>query len=113
MALRELVGALKVRCDSGEVTGSDVILGCRRILDLWIDLGGASLDDQVIGFLGIESQTDHILGGPRVSAGRDVDRVRFRPGSPEEAEEVEGCGRYFLDGFKRNVSELEHFLTGA
>lgn len=70
-----------------------------------------SLDELVIGFNGIESQTEHVLGGKRVRSGRDVDRVRFEPGS--ERLEVEDIGCCFGDGFKRALNDLSHHLSNS
>ncbi|MEA3029813.1 MAG: hypothetical protein QOG13_1138 [Sphingomonadales bacterium] len=100
--LRAILTDLK----ANPVDAAQMILTCRSILDAWIDSGGSSLDDEVIGFLGIESQTSHILGGSGVRFGRDVDHVRFEPGSPEEAAEIEDCGRWFLRSFEEQVDEL-------
>ncbi len=91
------------------LTGSELILGCRQVLALWIESGGSSLDDPVIGFMGIESQTDHILGG-RVNYGRDVDRMRFEPGSMAEYAEIEAIGCFFDTSFKRNVEKMAAYL---
>jgi hypothetical protein len=110
-ALRRCADALNGRIERGELTAADMILGCRRILDLWVEAGGASTDDPVIGFLAVESQTDHVLGGRSVQRGRDGDRLRFAPASPQEAEEVEACGRCFLGGFTRDVRSLRDWLA--
>jgi len=108
--LRFKLQAILNDLDATPVDATRMILTCRAILDTWIDSGGSSLDDEVIGFLGIESQTSHILGGPGVLSGRDVDHVRFEPGSPEETAEIEDCGRWFLRDFERNVEELRAHL---
>ena len=94
----------ELRANRVDATG--MILACRKIMDAWIDAGRASTDEEVIGFFGIECQTSHILGGPGVHFGRDVDHARFEPGSPEEASEIEDCGRWFLSGFEEHVDEL-------
>lgn len=111
--LQKVVSALEARIANGELTGAELILGCRKILDLWIDIGGSSLDDLVISFTGIESQTGHVLSGKQVRSGRDVDRVRFEPGSEAERLEVEDIGRCFDDGFKRNLNDLARHLSGS
>lgn len=80
-----------------------MILGCREILHLWLKGGGATLDDAVIGITGIESQTDHVLGGSY---------KRFERGSEAEAREVEELGRFFDESFKRVVAELALHLDG-
>ncbi len=110
--LRRVVRELKEASVQNRLAGAEMILGCRQVLNLWIDTGGSSLDDPVIGFLGIESQTSHVLGGPGVRAGRDGDRVRFKPGSKEEAVEVEEIYRVFAAGFTRDVEELSLYLGG-
>jgi len=76
-----------------------MIRACRRVLDLWIDGGGASLDDEVIGLLGIESQSDHVLRESRWGRGSGHDGVRFAPGSEAERLEVEDIGRFFSESF--------------
>ena len=108
--LRRIVLELKEASAQNRLTGAQMVLGCRQILDLWIDTGGSSLDDPVIGYLGIESQTSHVLGGPGVRAGRDGDRVRFEPGSKEEITEVEEIYRVFGAGFTSDVEELSLYL---
>lgn len=110
--LRCVTAKLRASIFEDTLTSSDLILGCRRVLDLWIESGGSSLDDPVIGFTGIESQTSHVLGGPGVRGGRDVDRMRFQPGSKAEEEEVEDMGRFFNDSFKRATEELALYLNG-
>ena len=109
--LRRVTTKLRASIFEDTLTNSDLILGCRRVLDLWIESGGSSLDAPVIGFTGIESQTSHVLGGPGVRGGRDVDRMRFEPGSKAEHAEVEDIGRFFNDRFKRAVEELAVYLT--
>ncbi|HEY0012347.1 MAG TPA: hypothetical protein VGB79_05785 [Allosphingosinicella sp.] len=109
-SLRCVVEDLHGRIERGELTAADMILGCRRILDEWVESGGSSLDGPVVGFLAVECQTDHVLGGRSARTGRDADRMRFAPGSPQEAEEVEACGRWFLGAFKRDIRSLHASL---
>lgn len=104
--LQQVLRDLAERISTNTIDAREMILGCRRILDIWIDMGGSSLDDEVVGFLAIESQTGHVLGGPLVEQGRHGEGVRFEPGSAAEAEEIEDCGRVFLQGFKRDVADL-------
>jgi hypothetical protein len=106
LALQELVTVLHAKDTS--LDAADMIVSCRKILNLWIAVGGSSLDEPVVGFLGIESQTDHVL--QKRNGARDVDGVRFAEGSPEEAAEVEDCGRWFLEGFKSDVAALSRWL---
>ena len=68
------------------------------------------LDDAVIGFYAIEDQTHHVLGTGEYNSARNVDGVRFTPGSPEEAAEIEDCGRCFLGGFRQFVVDLAEHL---
>ena len=108
--LRQVVSDLECRVDQNRLDGSTMIFGCRRVLNLWVDTGGSSLEDPVIGFLGIESQSGHVLGGTQVQAGRDVDRVRFEPGSIAERVEVDEIGRFFGDSFIISVRDLARHL---
>jgi hypothetical protein len=110
--LRAVTAKLRASILEGRLTGSELILGCRQVLDLWVKGGGSSLDDPIIGFTGIESQSDHVLGGSQVRVGRDVDRMRFKPGSIAEEQEVEEIGRFFDESFRRNVEELAGHLDG-
>ncbi len=82
--LQDFVSALQQSLARDELQPTELILACRQILDLWIASGGESTDDAVIGFLSIESQSNHVLGGNQVKVGRDVDRIRFEPGSGDE-----------------------------
>jgi hypothetical protein len=107
--LRAILTGLRAK----PVDAAQMILTCRRILDAWTDAGGDPHDEEVMGFFAIECQTSHILGGPGVRSGRDVDHLRFEPGSPEEAAEIEDCGRWFLRGFERNVDELWAHLDNS
>jgi hypothetical protein len=109
--LRGVTAKLLASIAASTLTNSDLILGCRQVLDLWIESGGSSLDDPVIGFTGIESQTGHVLGGSQVRSGRDIDRMRFVPGSAAEHAEVEELGRFFDESFKRMVTELDAYLN--
>lgn len=111
--LRQVVSNLRARVNQDQLDGSDLILGCRRVLDLWVNSGGSSLDDPVITFTGIESQSDHVLGGSQVRVGRDVDHVRFEPDSAAEHEEVEEIGRFFHESFVNAVSSLASHLSGG
>lgn len=111
--LRAVTANFRTSIVEDRLTGADLILGCRQILNLWVKCGGSSLDDPVIGFTGIESQSDHVLGGSQVRFGRDVDRVRFEPGSMAEEREVEELGRFFDEDFKRSVEELTNHLNGS
>lgn len=110
--LSALVAALNVRLATGPVIGEEMIRACRRILDMWIDGGGASLDDEVIAFLGIESQSDHVLRERRWGRGngRDGDGTRFEPGSEAERREVEAIGRFFSESFADAIGELAAHL---
>jgi hypothetical protein len=107
--LRQTMDDLLARLEA--ISLAEMILACRRVLDLWIKMDGSSLDDPVIGFLGIESQTDHVLGPGEFNSARDGDGVRFARGSPEEAAEIENCGHWFLDGFRQSVVELAEHLN--
>ena len=111
--LRQVVSNLCTRVNQDQLDGSHLILGCRQVLDLWVNAGGSSLDDPVITFTGIESQSDHVLGGSQVRVGRDVDHVRFEPGSAAEHEEVEEIGRFFRESFVNAVSSLASYLGGS
>lgn len=108
--LRQVVSNLQAKINQDRLDGPDLILGCRRVLNLWINSGGSSLDDPVIGFLGIESQSDHVLEGSQVQFGRDVDHVRFEPGSAAEREEVGEIGRFFRESFIMGVHDLALYL---
>ena len=85
--------------ERGEVTSREMILACRRILDLWIEGGGASIDDEVIGVLGIEAQCDHVM----LRLGQR--KPRFPKYDDEEAE-TESLGAFFRDGFIREMRDL-------
>ena len=98
--------AILAELDASGIDAAQMILTCRKILDVWVNAGGSSLDDDVIGFLGIESQTNHVLAGRCVRSGRDGDHARFEPGSAEEAAEIEDCGRVFLGGFAASVNDI-------
>lgn len=111
--LRQVVSNLRARVNQDQLDGSGLVFGCRRVLNLWVNSGGSSLDDPVISFTGIESQSDHVLGGSQVRAGRDVDHVRFEPGSAAEQEEVEEIGRFFRESFVNAVNSLASHLDGS
>lgn len=113
IALSKEVAGLNRHVAEGTLEASEMILACRRILNAWIAKGGASLDDEVITFLAIESQSDHVLGGSQVRVGRDVDHVRFEPRSQAELDEIEELGRFFKDNFKRGLDELTRHLDGS
>ncbi|WP_337847376.1 hypothetical protein [Sphingomonas sp.] len=110
--LSALVAALNLRLATGAVAGDEMIRACRHVLDLWIDGGGASLDDEVIAFLGIESQSDHVLreGSWGRANGRDGDGTRFEPGSEAERQEVEEIGRFFSENFADAIGQLAAHL---
>jgi hypothetical protein len=109
--LREIVAGLQRRMTAGSFDGATLIHGCREVLNLWVGGGGSSLHDAIIGFTGIESQTGHVLGGSHVVIGRDVDRVRFEPGSPAEEAEVEDILHFFKDQFGRELHNLALFVN--
>ena len=88
-----------LRFEQSDVSASDMILTCRRLLDLWVEGGGASTDDEVVGVLGIESQCDHVLLGPGQR------RPRF-PEYHDEQAEIESRGVFFRDAFIREMREL-------
>lgn len=111
--LRQVVSDLQGQISQGRLDGSDLILGCRRVLNLWVDSGGSSLEDPVITFLGIESQSDHVLGGSQVRVGRDVDHTRFEPGSAAERAEVDEIGRFFRESFVTGVRDLALHFEGS
>ena len=111
--LRAVTANLNKSIIEGRHKGSDLILSCRQVLSLWVKRGGSSLDDPVISFTAIESQSDHVLGGSQADVGRDVDRVRFKPGSMAEEREVEEIGQFFDESFKRAVKELADHLNGG
>ncbi|MHA6722656.1 hypothetical protein [Sphingomonas sp. RS2018] len=71
------------------------------------------MDDPVIAFLGIESQSEHVLGGRQVCVGRDVDHVRFEPGSAAERAEVDEIGQFFRKSFVTSVRDLALHLNGS
>ncbi len=108
--LREMVAGLQRCMAAGSFDGATLIHGCRKVLNLWVGGGGSSLHDAIIGFTGIESQTGHVLGGSHVAIGRDVDHVRFEPGSPTEEAEVEEILHFFKDQFGRELHNLALFL---
>lgn len=98
------IGALAAdfvaRIEGQAVDAREMILGCRQILDLWIDGGGSSLDDEVIGLLGIESQCDHVMLRPG----------QRKPRSPQydgdEQTEIAALGLFFMGSFAREMREL-------
>lgn len=108
--LQDVVRKLQRRIADDELQPAELILACRKILDLWIMGGGETTDDAVISFLGIESQSDHVLGGSQVKVGRDVDRVRFEPGSDAETIEVGEIAHYFKESFGSAVVGLAYHL---
>jgi hypothetical protein len=111
--LKVKLGAILAEVDANSVDAPQMILTCRRILDTWMDAGGSSTDDDIIGFFAIEAQTSHVLGGPGVHSGRDGDHMRFEPGSAEEAAEIEDCGRVFLPGFGMAMDDLKSRLNAS
>lgn len=112
-ALREVVARLQRRMLEEPLVGSDLILGCREILNAWVRGGGSSLHDAVIGFTSIESQTDYVLGGSQADVGRPVDRVRFELGSRAETPEVQKLSHFFRGEFMRDLEQLALFLDGS
>lgn len=108
--LRDVITELQRSIASEQLQPADLILSCRKILDLWIASGGESTDDAVIRFLGIESQSDHVLGGSQVKVGRDVDRVRFEPETEAETSEVGEIAIFFKENFETAVIELAEHL---
>jgi len=110
-ALRTLVRDLQAQIDEGSLLPEQMIGACRQILHLWLRMGGDTTEAAVVGFLGIESETDYVLGGSQSHAGRPVDHVRFKPGSAAEAKEVEELGRFYLEYFSRNIKELNAYLN--
>ena len=108
--LQDVVSKLQRRIAGEKLQPAELIFACRKILDLWIAGGGESTDDAVISFLGIESQSDHVLGGSRVKVGRDVDRARFEPGSDAETIEVGEIAHFFKESFGSAVASLADHL---
>jgi hypothetical protein len=88
------------RLERDEVTAREMILACRRFLNLWIEGGGASIDDEVIGLLGIESQCDHVMLRPGQR------KPRFPEYDGDEEAEIERLGEFFLPSFAREMREL-------
>ena len=88
------------RLEEGVFTGREMILACRHILDLWVDSGGGSLDDEMVGVLGIESQCDHVMSHPGQR------RLRLSELDPDQREEIEELGTFFRDAFAREMREL-------
>jgi hypothetical protein len=88
------------RLEAGEFTGREMITACRRILDLWVDTGGASTDDEVIGVLGIESQCDHVMLRP------GQQQPRYSPDFDNEDAEIDRLGEFFRDGFASDMRNL-------
>ena len=97
---------LNRRVEQGEVTAREMISACRYILDLWVQGGGASSDDEVIGVLGIESQCDHVMLRP------GQPKPRF-PEYDDEALEIEELGRFFQASFAREMRELADRFDGS
>jgi hypothetical protein len=87
------------RLERGEVTAREMILACRQILGLWIGSGGASIDDEVIGVLAIESQCDHVMLRPGHR------KPRF-PEYDDEDAEIERLGAFFREQFATEMREL-------
>ncbi|HMI41046.1 MAG TPA: hypothetical protein VK485_07440 [Sphingomicrobium sp.] len=111
VTLRSLVRELQIQIDEGSLLPEQMIRACRQILHLWLRMGGDTTEDAVVGFLGIESETDYVLGGSQSHVGRPVDHVRFKPGSAAEAQEVEEVGRFYLEYFSRDIEELNAYLN--
>jgi hypothetical protein len=95
----EVAAALSQRLEKGEVSAREMIVACRQILDLWIDGGGSSLDDEVVGLLGIESQCDHVMLRPGQREPRN-------PEYDDEDAEIEQLGSFFREGFTREMRDL-------
>lgn len=91
---------LSRRLEREEVSAREMIMTCRQILDAWIDGGGASLDDEVIGVLGIESQCDHVMLRPGQR------RPRHPAYDGDEDAEIQRLGIFFREGFRREMQEL-------
>jgi hypothetical protein len=99
-AIGRIAADMARRLERGDLTAGEMILACRRILDLWVqEIGGSSMDDEVIGVLGIESQCDHVM----LRAGQR--KPRF-PEYRDESFEIESLGRFFRDAFAREMREL-------
>lgn len=98
------IGALSAdylaRLERNALGAREMILGCRQILDLWIEGGGASLDDEVIGLLGIESQCDHVMLRPGQR------KPRFPQYDGNEDAEIDRLGIFFAASFEREMREL-------
>ena len=107
--LRLLIADLKSQVESEAVSARQIILCSRRILDLWIASDGNSTDEPIIDFLGIESETDYLLGGREAGRARPG-RPAVESGSAAEAAEVESCGNFYREHFKRAVLNLASHL---
>ena len=94
-----IAAELTRRLERGEVTAREMISACRHILDLWVGSGGASVDDEVIGVLAIESQCDHVMLRP----GQRKPRL---PEYSDEDAEIERLGSFFRNGFAREMRGL-------
>jgi len=98
------IGALSAdyvaRIEGNALSASEMILGCRRILDLWIDGSGSSLNDEVIGVLGIESQCDHVMLRPGQR------KPRFPVYYGDEDAEINRLGLFFAASFEREMRDL-------
>jgi hypothetical protein len=68
---------------------SELVSVCRNIVGAWVDAGGESTDDLVIGFLSIESQADDVgcCGRDRAEDEADFYRV-FYPAFISDRNEV-------------------------
>jgi hypothetical protein len=95
-----IAGELTRQLEQGDVAAREMILACRQILDLWVESGGASTDDEVIGVLGIESQCDHVMLRPGQR------KPRFPEYDHGEDEEIDRLGDFFRDAFAREMREL-------
>lgn len=94
------------RIEADALNAREMIVGCRRILDLWIEGGGSSLDDEVIGVLGIESQCDHVMLQPGQR------RPRFPEYDGNEDEEISRLWRFFAASFEREMRDLSERFKG-
>jgi hypothetical protein len=89
------------RIEGNDLSAPEMILGCRCVLDLWIEGGGSSLDDEVIGVLGIESQCDHVMLRPGQRKPRHPDY------DGAEDAEINRLGQFFMASFEREVRDLD------
>lgn len=110
--LHELVTIAQRDMATNRLLAADMIQTCRRLIAAWNDAGGENLDEPVIAIYGISSQTEHVLGGSQMKYGRDVDHVRFEPGSDAEKKEFEELGQCFKENFESAITTLSKHLNG-